>query len=54
MIAVGLHNNMYCIVINGQAEVLDELGFTKIIDAMIALIEAEIFVEPPEPEVVKH
>lgn len=47
MISVGLHNGNYCILINGQVEVLDELGFTKVIDAMIALIESEIQVDEP-------
>jgi len=47
VIAVGIYNSQYCIVVNGQVEVLDELGLTKIIDALIALIEADI--APPEP-----
>jgi len=48
LIAVGIHNGNYCIIINGQIEVLDELGLTKVIDAMIALIEAEVYIEPEE------
>jgi len=46
MISVGIANGQYVIILNGQIEVLDELGMMKVIDALIALVDGGI---PDEP-----